>query len=100
MKRAKTMGVILLALFAFSAVAATAAQAEEAPYWSIEGTRLAAGKTAELTVKAVTNQVLTAAGITVTCKRLAVEKGAVLLGSEPGEPGKNDETLHYTKCIQ
>jgi hypothetical protein len=98
MQQAKTMGVVLLALFAFSAVAATVAQAEEAPYWSIEGTRLGAGKTAEITVKAATNQVLVAAGITVTCTALAVEKGAVLLGSEPGEPGKSNETLHYTGC--
>jgi hypothetical protein len=98
MKRAKTMGVILLALFAFSAVAATAAQAEEAPYWSIEGTRLAAGKTAELTVKGTNNQVLTAATVKVTCTALATLAGAVLLGSEPGEPGKNNETLHYTGC--
>ena len=99
MKRAKTMGVVLLALFAFSAVAATVAQAEEAPYWSIEGTRLAAGKTAEITAKAFSaTQVLTAATVKVTCKKLELVKGAVLLGSNAGEPGKSDETIKYNEC--
>jgi len=98
MKRAKTMGVVLLALFAFSAIAATAAQAEEAPFWSIQGTRLAAGKTFELTAKAKTNQTLTAAGITITCTALALKEGAVLLGSNAGEPGRSDEIIKYTGC--
>jgi hypothetical protein len=98
MKRAKTMGVVLLALFAFSAIAATAAQAEEAPYWSIQGTRLAAGKTFEITAKAKGSQVLTAAGIKVTCTTLALKEGAVLLGSNAGEPGRSDEIIKYNGC--
>jgi hypothetical protein len=100
MKRFKLTGVVLLAVFAFSAIAATAAQAEEAPYWSIEGTRLVAGKTAEITAKAVTNQTLTAGPVTITCTGLELQKGAVLLGSNAGEPGKNDETIQYTGCTQ
>jgi hypothetical protein len=68
MRRFKLTGVVLLAVFAFSAVAATAAQAEEAPYWSIEGTRLAAGKTAEITGKAIGTLTMTAATGIVTCK--------------------------------
>jgi hypothetical protein len=98
MGRVRFVGVVMLLVVVCGGVGASVAVAEEAPYWSIEGTRLGAGKTAELTAKAVTNQVLNAAGITVTCTAVAVEKGAVLLGSEPGEPGKNDETLHYTGC--
>jgi len=100
MKRFKLTGVVLLAVFALSAVAATAAQAEEAPYWSIEGTRLASGKTAEITAKQVGVQTLTAATGIVKCKALKVKAGSVLLGSAAGEPGKSDETLEYTECTQ
>jgi len=101
MKRLKTTGVVLLALFAFSAIAATAAQAEgpaNGPYWSIEGTRLAAGKTFEITAKATSNQVLTAGTDIVTCTGFKLKPGAVLLGSNGKEPGKSDETIEYTGC--
>jgi predicted TIM-barrel enzyme len=100
MRRFKLTGVALLAVFALGAVAATAAQAEEAPYWSIEGTRLAAGKTSEVTAKAVGTVTLTAATGVVKCKALKVKAGAVLLGSTAGEPGKNDETVELTECQQ
>jgi hypothetical protein len=100
MTRIKTIGVALLAVLAFSTVAATAAQAEEAPYWSIEGTRLAAGKTAEITAKfyGTGAQTLTAGADTITCTSLKLAKGSVLLGSEPGEPGKSNEILEYSGC--
>jgi len=48
------MLVALLGVFAFSAVAAAAAQAEEAPFWSIGGTRLEEGKTHYITAKSTT----------------------------------------------
>jgi hypothetical protein len=98
MKRFKLTGVVLLAVFAFSAIVATAAQAEEAPYWSIEGTRLATGKTAETTAKAVGTQTLTAGKVKVTCKVFKLKPGAVILGSNAGEPGKSDETIEYSGC--
>jgi hypothetical protein len=98
MKRFKLTGVVLLAVFALSAIVATAAQAEEAPYWSIEGTRLAAGKTAEITAKQVGNQTLTAGTDVVTCAAFKLKPGAVILGSNAGEPGKSDETIEYSGC--
>jgi hypothetical protein len=102
MTRIKTIGLALLAVFAFSAIAATAAQAEgteKAPYWSIEGTRLAAGKTFEIVAKAVGNQTLTAGANVVTCTAFKLKPGAVLLGSSlAGEPGKSDETIQYSGC--
>ena len=49
--RVRLMLVALLGVFAFSAVAAAAAQAEEAPFWSIGGTRLEEGKTHYITAK-------------------------------------------------
>jgi hypothetical protein len=100
MTRMNSIGLGVLVAIAIGGIAATAAQAEEAPYWSIEGTRLAAGKTAEITAKAVGNQVLTAGPVTMTCTGLELLKGAVLLGSNAGEPGKSDETIQYTGCTQ
>ena len=34
----------------------------------------------------------------MTCKKLELVKGAVLLGSNAGEPGKSDETIKYNEC--
>jgi hypothetical protein len=100
MRRFKLLSVVMLVVFAFSAIVAGAAQAEEAPYWSIEGTRLVAGKTAEITAKAVGSQTLTVGPMTVTCTGLELAKGSVLLGSNAGEPGKSDETIQYSGCAQ
>jgi hypothetical protein len=98
MSRFRLTGVVMLVVCAFCAVVAVAAQAEEAPYWSIEGTRLAAGKTAEVTAKAVGNQTLTAGLVVVTCTSAKLKPGAVLLGSNAGEPGKSDEVWELSGC--
>jgi hypothetical protein len=110
MRRLQATGVALLVACALGAIAATAAQAEEAPYWSIEGTRLAAGKTFEITAKAVGTEgsevkkggvlLPPQAGIEIGCKKVKFAKGAVLLGSNAGEPGKADETIEYSECVQ
>jgi hypothetical protein len=99
--RITSIRIALLAVFAFSAIGAPIAQAEEgAPYWSIEGTRLAAGKTAEVATRAVSaEQTLTSAtGQNIACTTLAFKPGAVLLGSNGNEPGKSDETVEYSGC--
>lgn len=45
--------VALLAVFAFGAITAAAAQAEpEAPYWKVNGARLGKNETREITIKA------------------------------------------------
>jgi hypothetical protein len=99
MNRIRTIGVVLLALFAFSAVVATAAQAEEqGPYWSIEGTRLAAGKTFEVAAKQIGAQTLSAKPDAVACSSLSWAPGSVLLGSNGSEPGKADATITYKGC--
>ncbi len=49
--RVRLMLVALLGVFAFGAVAAAAAQAEEAPFWSIAGARLEENKTHNITAK-------------------------------------------------
>jgi hypothetical protein len=87
-----------LALGAFTAAAAQA-QAVEAPRWSIEGTALTAGKTHFITAKAYTTSglSLTAGKILIKCKTLNLKAGS-LLGSEPGNAGKNDEAIEFTEC--
>jgi opacity protein-like surface antigen len=107
MKQIKLIGLALLAVFALSVVAASVAQAEEAPFWSIEGTRLAAGKTHFITTKIYKEgeegQTLKletpAAGVVVTCTGLnfPFETG-VILGSEAETPGTNNEVAHFTGC--
>ncbi len=100
--RVRLILLALLSAFALSAVAAAAAQAEEAPFWSIGGTRLAEGKTHYITAKTynVTGQTegitLTAeTGQVVHCKSIKLNEG-VLLGSNAGNPGTNDETIEFS----
>ncbi len=88
-------------MFAFSAVAAAAAQAEEAPFWSITGTRLEEGKTHYITAKVynVTGQAAgftlrASTGQTVVCPFIRLKEG-VLLGSKAGNPGTNDEVIEF-----
>ncbi len=100
MKRFRLIGVALLAVFALSAVIATVAQAEEAPFWTVGGSRLKAGQTRNITAKAFSGTLTLntpEAGITVTCKKTKLNVG-VILGSEPGESGKNDEVVEFTEC--
>jgi hypothetical protein len=107
MNRFRLIGVSLLAVFALGAVAASAAQAEEAPFWSIAGTRLAAGKTHFITAKVykegeagrelkLTTPKL---GITIACTGLSFPfETGVILGSAAETPGTNNEVAHFTNC--
>ncbi len=99
--RVQLMLVALLGVFAFSAVAAAAAQAEEAPFWSIGGTRLEEGKTHYVTAKVynVTGQpagflLKATTGQTVLCPFIRLKEG-VLLGSKAGNPGTKDEVIEF-----
>jgi hypothetical protein len=98
MQRIRLIGLALMAVFAFGAIAAVAAQAEEAPFWTVGGTRLEAGQTRFLTAKEAKPFVLSGSGIEITCTETSVVKGAVLLGSNAGEPGTNDETVNFKTC--
>ena len=104
--RVRLMLVALLGVFAFSAVAAAAAQAEEAPFWTVpksegssETKRLAASETRFITAKSYNKTSLEGLGIKVTCPVVKLKEG-VLLGSNGGatsEPGKNDEVIEFEK---
>jgi hypothetical protein len=98
MKRMSSMASALFTLIALNTIVTAVAQAEEAPYWSIEGTRLTAGRTAEATAKPKGSKVFTAGTIEVTCTGGELEKGAVIIGSEPGEPGKSEGVIRLTGC--
>ncbi len=89
----------LLAVFAFGAVMASVAQAEETkgPSWSVEGKRLGAGETKGISAKAVGNQTLEAGGITITCTALEAKSGQIS-GTAENESGKNGGTLRYSGC--
>jgi len=99
MKRFRLIGVALLAVFALGVAGASVAQAETAPYFTVSGTRLVAGKTHNIQSKAVKNFVLTnsTSSVIITCTALSVTKG-VLLGSNFGEPGKDNEITVFTGC--
>ena len=92
--RVRLMLVALLGVFAFSAVAAAAAQAEEAPFWSRAGTRLAKGETHYITAKKYNKFTLMTGGKAITCENIRLKEG-VLLGSNAGEPGTNDEVIEF-----
>jgi len=99
MKRFRLIGVALLAVLALGAVVTSGAQAESAPFFSIGGTRLAAGKTHNILAHAIKTFELTtpANGSNIKCTKLTVEKG-VLLGSEPGTQGKVDQISKFEGC--
>jgi len=95
------MLVALLGVFAFAAVAAAAAQAEEAPRWSINGKILGAGETHFITGKIYTTKenpafTITIGGTkTITCGAVKLASG-VLLGSSAGNPGiSNNEVIEF-----
>jgi hypothetical protein len=91
----------LLVALALSATATSSAQAVSAPFWSIGGSRLVAGKTHNFDARADAVVGFTLeipeAGVKVECAELRTEKG-VLLGSEPGQPGKDDEIAVFSNC--
>jgi hypothetical protein len=101
--RVRLMLVALLGVFAFAAVAAAAAQAEEAPRWTINGSILGAGETHYITAKIYTTSenpvfTLTAGTKKVTCGAVRLASG-VLLGSSAGNPGTNNEVIEFFgKC--
>jgi hypothetical protein len=105
MRRLQAVGLMLLVLAATDAIAASAAQAEEAPFWQIEGTRLTAGKTREFLARSeeggLTNTkkfVIKGAVESITCEKQTLAKGAKLIGSNAGEPGTSEEVVELRGC--
>jgi hypothetical protein len=102
MRRLKLIGVALLALCALGAGVATEAQAITAPYFTIGGTRLVAGKTHNFDIRQLPGKGgfefnTPAAGVKIKCSTLASSKGT-LLGSNAGEPGRDDQVVSFAGC--
>jgi hypothetical protein len=96
--RSRLMLVALFGVLALGAFTAAAAQAVEAPRWSITGTILTEGKTHFITAKAYsTTFTLTSLTATITCTGLNLKAGS-LLGSNAGNAGKNNEAIEFTGC--
>jgi len=96
---------MLLSAFV-GAVGASAAQAVEAPFWQVEGSRLGSGQSKEFLMRAeaggltnTTEYVLAGPKGTekVKCTKEALEKGS-LIGSAAGEPGKSEEVIEFRGC--
>ena len=97
--RLGSLTLALLALLALGATTAATAQAEEAPFWSIKGTRLAAGETHFTTGKSYDEIRFSALGVSARlCPTVTVKEG-VLLGSNAGEPGTNVEVLEFSRGL-
>jgi hypothetical protein len=100
MQRYRTLAAALTVIAAIAAIAAATAQATSAPYWFINGTRLAAGKTHFISLKPVSaklNLTTPALGIEISCTGSSLKEG-VLLGSNENNPGTNNEVLVWTGC--
>jgi hypothetical protein len=102
MKRIRIVGLALLAVFAVSVVAASAAQAIEAPYFQKESSggvvsRLKLGETRNFKSANIGNYTFALAGIVIRCTSVKTKTG-VLLGSEKGEPGTSNEIGEFTGC--
>jgi hypothetical protein len=86
MDRVRLALATLLAAFAFGAVAAAPAQAEEAPFWTVPKTegsketkRLAAGETRFITAKPYKPISLSFSGVTLTCPTVTLKEGVLLV---------------------
>jgi len=93
----------LLAVLAFGAVVASAAQAAtaEGPFYKITGTRLLEGKTKEVTSKLKTGdtfRIENEIGVKVECRGESAVKGAKLLGSTGASSSTGEATLEFTEC--
>ena len=98
--RVKSMMAALVAVFAFGCAAATVAHAEEAPFWSVEGARLAAGETREITAKTYKTKAhsgftLTVGSKKISCSTIKLKEGSIG-GSNAGNPGTDHEVIELS----
>jgi hypothetical protein len=91
------MLVTLFGVLALGALTAAAAQAVEAPRWSIKGTILGAGQTHFITAKAYGPLKLITGNVVVECKVLKLKEGS-LVGSAAENAGKNNEVIEFSSC--
>jgi hypothetical protein len=95
--RVRLILVTLFGLLALGALTAAAAQAVEAPRWSIGGTDLAEGQTHFITGKKYSRTSLRAGNVTLSCEVGNLVEGS-LLGSSAGNAGKADGVIELSSC--
>jgi hypothetical protein len=100
LNRIRSLMMALLAVFAFGAITAAAAQAAtEGPFWTVEGAKLNTNETREITIKAVGSITLEGqalgglAKVNITCPTATVQKGSYLAG---GAPGTSKEVVEFS----
>ncbi|HEX5853587.1 MAG TPA: hypothetical protein VFY36_10895 [Solirubrobacteraceae bacterium] len=102
MTRIRPIGLALVAMFAFSAFAASTASAAQGPLWSVNKKHLKAGETRLLLVTAKENFELAvvATGVKIKCTGLTLPNAASMHieGAAPGNGGKSKEVLQFTTC--
>jgi hypothetical protein len=102
MKRIRLLGLALMAVFAFSAVAAGMASAVEGPLFAVNGQHLRPGETRLLLASSKGEFTLTSAGvgITITCTGLTLPNAGEMQieGVAPGNGGTSREVIQYTVC--
>ena len=100
MERLQCMGLAALAMLALSAITSVA-HAETAPYFTIGGTRLIAGKTHNADSRVYKENSFTfinaGQGVKITCKALGTE-GVVLSGSNAGSAGMGSGVGVFSQC--
>jgi hypothetical protein len=95
MRKTRLVLLSLLAVFAFSAVAAASASAFNLE-WEVNGAKLASGKTENVVSKNTTNYTLTAGTKVITCKSVKVgAKEGTITG---GKPGTDAATITFSEC--
>jgi hypothetical protein len=103
MRIVKRIGMVLVAVFALSAVAATAASATEGPFWRVNGKTLAAGESRLLLATASKEFTLEAknAGVKIVCKglRLPTSGQMEIIGQGAGNGGISKEVIEFTTCV-
>lgn len=95
MKRMKVLGLVALAVFAFSAITAAAAQATEGPFYKVGGARLTT--TAGIEGSTAKTYVLTAGARTIKCTASKL-KSATIVGSTGANAGTSKEIIEFEKC--
>jgi hypothetical protein len=102
MNRIRLLGLALMAVFAFSAVASAVASATEGPFYKVNGATLASGATRLLLATAKEKFTLESknANISIICTGLTLpEAGQMQIqGVAAGNGGTSKEVLEFTGC--
>jgi hypothetical protein len=96
----RTCMAALLATLALGAVAATAAQATEGPFYKVGGSRLLSGESKELKSTLTEEFVIfNPTVLNVRCTKQKLGAGSELLGSTGANGASSKETLVFEHCI-